>query len=113
MCNYKKCIVATWKVWNSINYGIVGAQVKTVPYLDKAKRDCFVFFVFKLTAIRWFVPSGFFYGEIRMDMFRKLKSIFGYENNDDEKNKIDSYGVDHSNFSLRDEIEYQMALNNR
>ena len=46
-------------------------------------------------------------------MFRKLKSIFGYENNDDEKNKIDSYGVDHSNFSLRDEIEYQMARNNR
>ena len=44
-----------------------------------------------------------------MDMFRKFKSIFGYENNDDEKNKIDSYGVDHSNFSLRDEIEYQMA----
>ena len=48
-----------------------------------------------------------------MDMFRKFKSIFGYENNDDEKNKIDSYGVDHSNFSLRDEIEYQMARNNR
>lgn len=59
------------------------------------------------------MPSGFFYGEIRMDMFRKFKSIFGYENNDDEKNKIDSYGVDHSNFSLRDEIEYQMARNNR
>ena len=59
------------------------------------------------------MPSGFFYGEIRMDMFGKFKSIFGYENNEDEKNKIDSYGVDHSNFSLRDEIEYQMARVNR
>ncbi len=48
-----------------------------------------------------------------MDMFGKFKSIFGYENNEDEKNKIDSYGVDHSNFSLRDEIEYQMARVNR
>ena len=46
-------------------------------------------------------------------MFGKFKSIFGYENNEDEKNKIDSYGVDHSNFSLRDEIEYQMARVNR
>ena len=43
-------------------------------------------------------------------MYRNFKSQLGYENGE---NKIDSYGVDHSNFSLRDEISYQMARTNR
>lgn len=43
-------------------------------------------------------------------MYRNFKSQLGYENGE---NKIDSYGVDHSNFSLRDEVSYQMAKTNR
>ena len=43
-------------------------------------------------------------------MFDKYKSPFGYQVGD---NGIDSYGVDHSGFSLRDEIEYQTARDNR
>ena len=45
-----------------------------------------------------------------MDMYPKYKSPFGYETGD---NGIDSYGVDHSGFTLRDEIEYQTARDNR
>ena len=45
-----------------------------------------------------------------MDMYPKYKSPFGYETGD---NGIDSYGVDHRDFSLRDEIEYQTARDNR
>ena len=41
-----------------------------------------------------------------MDMYPQFKSVLGYQNG---KDKIDSYGVDHSNFSLQDEIEYQTA----
>ena len=36
-----------------------------------------------------------------MDLYGKYKSPFGYETGD---NGIDSYGVDHSGFTLRDEI---------
>ena len=43
-------------------------------------------------------------------MYEKYKSPFGYQVGD---NGIDSYGVDHSGFSLRDEIEYQTARDNR
>ncbi len=43
-------------------------------------------------------------------MYEKYKSPFGYQVGD---NGIDSYGVDHRNFSLRDEIEYQTARDNR
>lgn len=43
-------------------------------------------------------------------MYRNFKSQLGYENGE---NKIDSYGVDHSKFSLRDEVSYQMARTNR
>ena len=43
-------------------------------------------------------------------MFEKYKSPFGYQVGD---NGIDSYGVDHRGFSLRDEIEYQTARDNR
>ena len=39
-------------------------------------------------------------------MYAKYKSPFGYSSGD---NQIDSYGVDHSGFSLRDELEYQTA----
>ena len=45
-----------------------------------------------------------------MDLYPKYKSPFGYQVGD---NGIDSYGVDHSEFSSRDEIEYQMARDNR
>ena len=43
-------------------------------------------------------------------MYEKYKSPFGYQVGD---NGIDSYGVDHSGFSLRDEIEYQTARDQR
>ena len=43
-------------------------------------------------------------------MYERYKSPFGYQVGD---NGIDSYGVDHSGFSLRDEIEYQTARDNR
>ena len=45
-----------------------------------------------------------------MDLYRKYKSPLGYQTGD---NGIDSYGVNHNGFSLRDEIEYQTARNNR
>lgn len=45
-----------------------------------------------------------------MDMYGKYKSPFGYTVGD---NRIDSYGVDHSGFSLRDELEYQNARSKR
>ena len=41
-----------------------------------------------------------------MDMYPKYKSPLGYSTGD---NNIDSYGVDHSGFSHRDELEYQIA----
>ena len=40
-----------------------------------------------------------------MDMFNKYKSPLGYQNGE---NQIDTYGVNHSNFSVRDELAYQM-----
>ena len=43
-------------------------------------------------------------------MFNKYKSPLGYQNGE---NQIDSYGVDHSGFTLRDEIAYQMARQQR
>lgn len=39
-----------------------------------------------------------------MNFGRQYKSPLGYYNND---NQIDSYGVDHSGFSTRDELNYQ------
>ena len=45
-----------------------------------------------------------------MDIYNKYKSPLGY---DVGNGNIDSYGVDHSNFSLRDEIEYQTARSKR
>ncbi|MEE6207423.1 MAG: hypothetical protein VZR95_05150, partial [Alphaproteobacteria bacterium] len=45
-----------------------------------------------------------------MDIWKKYKSPLGYETNN---GGIDSYGVDHSGFSVRDEVEYQTARNNR
>ena len=48
--------------------------------------------------------------KIKMDIWGKYKSPFGYQVGD---NGIDSYGVNHSGFSLRDEIEYQTARDQR
>ena len=45
-----------------------------------------------------------------MDMYPKYKSPLGYSTGD---NNIDAYGVDHSGFSNRDEIEYQIARGTR
>jgi hypothetical protein len=45
-----------------------------------------------------------------MDIWKKYKSPLGYETNN---GGIDSYGVDHRGFSVRDEVEYQTARNNR
>ena len=45
-----------------------------------------------------------------MDFLGKYKSPFGYYNN---ANQIDSYGVNHSGFTTRDELEYQFARQQR
>ena len=45
-----------------------------------------------------------------MEMFNKYKSPLGYQTGE---NQIDSYGVDHSGFTTRDEVEYQMARQQR
>ena len=45
-----------------------------------------------------------------MDMYPKYTSPFGYQTG---VGGIDTYGVNHNNFSLRDEIEYQFARNKR
>ena len=45
-----------------------------------------------------------------MDMYPKYISPFGYQTNN---GKIDSYGVDHSGFTIRDELEYQFARDKR
>ena len=45
-----------------------------------------------------------------MDMYPKYTSPFGYQVGD---GSIDSYGVDHSGFSVRDEVEYQFARDKR
>ena len=45
-----------------------------------------------------------------MDMYPKYTSPFGYQTG---VGGIDTYGVNHNNFSLRDEIEYQFARQNR
>ena len=43
-------------------------------------------------------------------MYPRYKSKFGYQIDDDQ---IDSYGVDHSGFSTRDEVAYQLARNEK
>ena len=43
-------------------------------------------------------------------MYPKYISPFGYQTNN---GKIDSYGVDHSGFTTRDELEYQFARDKR
>ncbi len=45
-----------------------------------------------------------------MKMFNKFQSSLGYQVTD---NQIDTFGVDHSNFSARDEVEYQFARQNK
>ena len=45
-----------------------------------------------------------------MDMYPKYTSPFGYQTG---VGGIDTYGVNHNNFSLRDEIEYQFARQKR
>ena len=42
-----------------------------------------------------------------MDWYAKYKSPLGYQVGE---NQIDSYGVDHSCFSVRDELAYDFAL---
>ena len=45
-----------------------------------------------------------------MDFYAKYKSPLGYQTGE---NHIDTYGVDHSGFSTRDELEYQFARQNK
>ena len=45
-----------------------------------------------------------------MDMYPKYTSPFGYQTG---VGGIDTYGVNHNNFSLRDELEYQFARQKR
>lgn len=45
-----------------------------------------------------------------MDMYQKYTSPFGYQTG---TGGIDTYGVNHNGFSLRDEIEYQFARQKR
>jgi len=45
-----------------------------------------------------------------MDIWKKYKSPLGYETGN---GGVDSFGVDHSGFTLRDEIEYQTAREER
>ena len=45
-----------------------------------------------------------------MDMYPKYTSPFGYQTG---VGGIDTYGVNHNNFSLRDEVEYQFARDKR
>ena len=45
-----------------------------------------------------------------MNFYGNYKSPLGYQTGE---NHIDSYGVDHSGFTTRDEIEYQMARQQR
>ena len=45
-----------------------------------------------------------------MDMYNKYQSPLGYNVGE---NGIDSYGVDHKNFTLQDEVQYQNLRHNR
>ena len=45
-----------------------------------------------------------------MDFYAKYKSPLGYQTGE---NQVDTYGVDHSGFSTRDELEYQFARQNK
>ena len=45
-----------------------------------------------------------------MDFYTKYKSPLGYQTGE---NQIDTYGVDHSGFSTRDEVKYQFARQNK
>ncbi len=46
----------------------------------------------------------------KMNFFKKYTTPFGYVA---DGNPVDAYGVDHSAFSTRDELEYQFARFNR
>ena len=45
-----------------------------------------------------------------MDIWDEIKKLTGYQSG---SGGVDSYGVDHSGFSLRDELEYQNARQER
>ena len=44
--------------------------------------------------------------EVKMDIWDEIKKLSGYQSGN---GGVDSYGVDHSGFSTRDELEYQSA----
>ena len=46
-----------------------------------------------------------------MSFWQLYKSPLGYTNNNN--NQIDSYGIDHSGFSTKDEMQYKNARINR
>ena len=45
-----------------------------------------------------------------MDFFKKYTTPSGYVT---DSNQADEYGIDHSGFSTRDELEYQFARQER
>ena len=45
-----------------------------------------------------------------MRFFKNYRTPFGYVA---DGNQVDAYGVDHRNFSTRDEVEYQFARHER
>ena len=45
-----------------------------------------------------------------MSFYKQYTSPLGYESN---SNRVDTYGVDHSGFTTRDELQYQTARINR
>ncbi len=57
------------------------------------------------------IAEWLFYWRNIMSQFSMKKSPFGCIL--DEEKQIDSYGVDHSGFSLRDELAYQIARTNQ
>ena len=63
-----------------------------------------------MTFMALFLFQALTRGVKNMDMYPKYKSPLGYSTGD---NKIDAYGVDHSDFSTRDELEYQFARQNK
>ena len=67
--------------------------------------------MFNSNALAYDSSQGVFYEKgKKMDIFGKYKSPLGYTLG---TNNIDSYGVDHSGFTTRDEIAYQTARQQR
>ena len=72
----------------------------TSYFLSERVIEIWLFFVFKFNYLEFFI----------MNFYSNYKSPLGYQTG---KSQIDTYGVDHSGFSTRDELEYQFARQNK